>query len=151
VDTYWDEFLSCYHNIENAQNTPPGVFISSPSDDDLIDRNQNSEINIQGTAFDAQNGISSIEINIDGGEWITVGASGQWYHDLSLSGLENGNHTIYARAFDGNDYSAEASVRFFVAGEEPKSEKPLSPIVPVFIIVLLVAGLAAIYMIRKRK
>jgi clostripain len=151
VDTYWDEFLSCYHNIENAQNTPPGVFISSPSDDDLIDRSQEGEISVQGTAFDAQNGISSIEINIDGGEWITVGASGQWYHDLSLSELENGNHTICARAFDGNEYSAEASVRFFVAGEEPKSEKPLSPIMPIFVIVLVVAALAAIYMVRKRK
>ncbi len=151
VDTYWDEFLSYYHNNDNAQNTPPGVFISLPSDDDLIDRSQINEINIQGTAFDAQNGISSIEINIDGGEWINAGASGQWFHDLSLSGLENGNHTIYARAFDGNEYSAEASVRIFIEGEEPESDKPLSPIMPIFVIVLVVAGLAAIYMIKKRK
>jgi hypothetical protein len=65
--------------------------------------------------------------------------------------LESGNHTIYARAFDGNEYSAEASVRFFIEGQEPKPEKPLSPIVPISVIVLVVAGLAAIYMTKKYK
>jgi hypothetical protein len=65
--------------------------------------------------------------------------------------LENGNHTIYARAYDGSEYSSEASVRFFIEGEEPESEKPLSLLVPAFIIVIVVVGLIGIYMIRKRK
>ncbi len=151
IDAYWDEFLHYYHNMENAQETPPGIFISSPSDDDVIDRGQESEFKIQGTAFDIQNAISSIEIKIDDGEWITVGASGQWYYDLSLWGLENGNHTIYARAFDGSEYSAEASVRFFIEGEEPGSDKTLSPMMPIFVIILAFIGLGAVYMIRKRK
>jgi clostripain len=151
IDTYWDEFLHHYYNRENVQNTPPGVHITAPSDDDEVDRNQEETISIQGSAFDAQGEISLIEISIDGGEWISVGASNEWYHDLSFKSLENGNHTVVARSFDGTEYSAESSVKFFIVGEKTESESGMSPIVPGIAILAVIAGIAGLIFLKKRK
>lgn len=151
VDTYWDEFLNHYHSIENVEDTPPSVNIQIPIDDENVDRNEDKIIAIKGTAFDAQNTLSIIEIKIDDGVWIPVGASTQWYHELSLSRMENGNHTIYARSFDGDEYSAEDSVKIFVVGEIEKGEE-----FPVFVILLLitifvVVVISTYFILKKRK
>jgi clostripain len=151
VDTYWDEFLHHYHNIENVEDTPPSVNIQSPKDDENIDRNENKIIAIKGTAFDAQNTLAIIEIKIDDGVWIPVGASTQWYHELSLSRMENGNHTIYARSFDGDEYSAEDSVKIFVAGEIEKGEEFPAFIIPLLITIFVVVVLFTYFMNKKRK
>lgn len=151
VDTYWDEFLNHYHRIENAPDTPPGVHITAPVDDEEINLGNGTKMTIQGTAFDAQGDISLIEIKIDDDEWIEVGASGQWYYDLSLSGLENGNHTIYARSFDGDEYSAEDSVKIFIVGERTKSEQTQPYGTTLMIILAVIFGLAALFILIKRK
>lgn len=151
VDTYWNEFLNHYHGIENAPDTPPGVHITAPVDDEEINLGNGTKITIQGTAYDAQGDISLIEIKIDGGEWIEVGASGQWYYDLSLSGLENGNHTIYARSFDGDEYSAEDSVKIFIVGERTKSVQTQSYGTTILIIALVLLGLVALFIVKKQK
>ncbi len=150
IDTYWDGFLHHYHNKENAQDTPPCVFITNPRYDDEIDRSQTNNLIINGTAFDAQNELSLVEINIDGGDWIQVGASAKWYHDLSLSGLDNGEHIIYARSFDGDDYSAEDSVKIFIVGEAIQEEgSSFSPILIAILAVIVV--LAGLFILKKRK
>lgn len=150
VDTYWDEFLHHYYSIENAADTPPSVIIQSPKDDDVIDRSVSNEFTIQGTAFDAQDDVALIEIKIDDEGWIPVGASGQWYHKLSFSGLENGNHTIYARSFDGDDYSVEDSVKFSILGEREQVEELPLFIIPLLVMIAVIVGLFALFALRKR-
>ncbi|UCE37766.1 MAG: hypothetical protein JSW00_00515 [Thermoplasmata archaeon] len=150
-DIYWDDFLHYFHNTENAQDTPPGVFITTPVDDDVIDLGKNNKIRIQGTAFDVQDQVSLIEIKIDDGEWIPVGASTQWNHELSSSGLENGNHIIYARSFDGKEYSAEDSVEFSIIGSGSKSDETLSPLIILLLIVIAIAVLSGLFFYKKRK
>jgi hypothetical protein len=152
IDIYWDDFLHYYHSVENAPETPPSVFITSPTDDDVIDRHENKEMKIQGTAFDAQDTISSIEIKIDDGEWMVVGASGQWYYDLSLTELENGNHTISARSYDGNEYSAEDNVEIFIlGGESPKEEAPPLNVSIVILIWAVIGIISALFILKKRR
>ena len=123
MDTQWDEFLHQLHAFQNAHDTPPSVLITTPRDDDSIDRGDSDKISIKGTAFDAQNDISLIEIKIDNDSWIEVGASSKWYYDLPLSGLKSGEHIIYARSFDGNDYSAEDSVKIFIVAKRFRRTK----------------------------
>lgn len=150
MDTYWDEFLHHYHDMENIGDTPPGVLISSPSDDYVVDREEGNEVTVSGSAFDAQDTLSLIEIKVDEGEWLAVGASSQWSYNLPLSGLENGEHTLYARSYDGTAYSAEDSVEFEVMGEGPTVEEGISPMIIMGAIVLLIiAALAGFLFIKK--
>jgi hypothetical protein len=152
VDTYWDDFLHHYHSSENAPDTPPSVLITAPIDDDVINRSENEEMKIQGTAFDAQDTISSVEMKIDDGEWMAVGASGQWYYDMPLSELEIGNHTVYARSHDGNSYSPEDSVEFFIVGEISEDEESEPMDISYVILILAAIGiLSALLILKKRK
>jgi hypothetical protein len=151
VDTYWDDFLHHYYSMENAPETPPSVFITSPADDDIIDCDENKEMKIQGTAFDAQDTISSVEIKVDDGEWMPIGASGQWYYDMPLSELEIGNHTVYARSHDGNAYSAEDSVEFFIVGEISKDEESQPLDVSYVILILAAIGIISALLILKKR
>jgi hypothetical protein len=147
MDTQWDEFLHHLHVYQNAHDTPPSVLITTPGDDDSIDRGDSDKISIKGTAFDAQDDISLIEIKIDNESWIEVGASSTWYYDLPLKGLKGGEHTIYARSFDGNDYSAEDSVKIFIVGEAVQEEEAF--INPLLIVLLVVIVVAAVLFILK--
>lgn len=150
IDTYWDEFLHHYYSIENVGETPPSILITSPSEDNVVDRGEESVITVAGTAFDAQNSLSLIEIKVDDGEWFAVGASSQWSYDMPLSNLENGNHTLYARSYDGSEYSAEDSVEFEVMGEAPVVEEGISPVLIMGAIgLLIIAGLAGFIILKK--
>jgi clostripain len=152
IDTYWDEFLHHYHDIENAGDTPPGVLITSPPEDNVVDKGEYNDITISGTAFDAQDTLSLIEIKVDEGEWKAVGASAQWSYDLALSDVENGEHTVYARSYDGSTYSAEDSVEFEVMGQAPSVEEGISPMMIMGAVVLLIiAALAALIFLKKYK
>jgi LPXTG-motif cell wall-anchored protein len=153
IDSYWDEFLHFYHDDSNAPDTPPGILITSPDDDVELVRGHEKTFQVQGTAYDAQNGISLIEIKIDDdGEWAAVGASSQWYYDISFSKMENGNHTISARAYDGVEYSSEDSIEVYVVGEKgPENSGQATSTYLLAIIVMLLLGLSGYYAFKKRK
>ncbi|UCF07853.1 MAG: hypothetical protein JSW28_09465 [Thermoplasmata archaeon] len=148
-DTYWDEFIHHYHDVENIGDTPPGVHITAPADDHVVDRSEGNELIIQGTAFDAQDSLTLIEIKVDEGEWYAVGASSQWNYELPLSRYENGNHTLYARSYDGSTYSAEDRVEFEVMGEASPAKEGISPAIILGAIgLVIIAALAGFCMAK---
>ena len=73
--------------------------------------------------FDAETGnvedvpsldsIPRFDVRIEGGDysmnWAPASGREEWTYQLDTRALENGPYTIYARAFDGDRYSAIAS------------------------------------------
>ncbi|MFA5771602.1 MAG: Ig-like domain-containing protein [Thermoplasmata archaeon] len=64
---------------------------------------------------------SSVEIRIDDGEWNREGlsASNTTYYDWDTTNYSNGIHRIYARAYDGLDYSLVDMVNVTLRSYQP--------------------------------
>ena len=84
-------------------NHPPVVTIIYPSGGTTV----NGSITIRGTASDEDGNetIQKVEVKIDNEEWITATGIISWNYEWNTTQVENGQHTIYARAYDGKDYS----------------------------------------------
>jgi len=82
-------------------NHPPVITITYPSDGATV----NGTVIIQGTASDEDKTIQKVEVRIDDGDWITATGTTSWSYEWDTTQVENGQHTIYARAYDGEDYS----------------------------------------------
>jgi hypothetical protein len=117
-----------------------------------LDKGESGEVSVSGTAFDAQDTLSLIEIKVDDGEWFAVGASSQWSYDLDITDIENGEHTLYARSYDGTAYSAEDSVEFEVTGKAPVEEEGISSTIIMGAVGLaVIAALAGFFVFRKMR
>jgi len=99
-------------------NQPPTVNITSPFNGSTV----LGIITIQGKADDADGTIQKVEIKIDSGSWIIVTGTTSWSYTWDTTKLDNGRHTIYARSYDGENYSSIDSV--IVAVNNPIPEKP---------------------------
>jgi hypothetical protein len=77
-----------------------------------------------GTASDDAE-VVRVEFRIDDGEWKVANGTQEWNHDVGVDDLEEGNHTLQFRSFDGEQYSDMSSVTFLVEKEKVKEkEKP---------------------------
>ncbi len=65
---------------------------------------------IKGTAYSTGESIKYVEIKIDNGSWIKTEGAPNWSYNWDTTKVANGIHTIYARSFDGNQYSPIASI-----------------------------------------
>lgn len=98
--------------IVNVQNTDlinhnPVCIITYPSNGSSV----NGSIAIQGSATDID-GISTIqnvEIKIDTGNWNLAVGTGSWSYSWDTTYVLAGVHDIFARAFDGINYSAQST------------------------------------------
>jgi PKD repeat protein len=82
-------------------NSPPEVIITSPNKDD----NVLSSIIIEGTSSDSDGSVSLVEIRIDNEPWESASGITSWSYSWDTTAYYNGQHTIYARAYDGEDYT----------------------------------------------
>jgi len=96
--------------IVTQQNEPPAVTIVSPSEGDVV----SGIVTIEGTASDADGTVELVEVKIDDGNWQQATGTSSWSYSWDTTLYSNGEHTIYARAFDGTDYSNIASVNVTV-------------------------------------
>ena len=87
-------------------NLPPSCEITSPANDSVL----SGIIVILGRAGDADGILQSIEVRIDGGDWMVLGGVSPWNYSWDSLAVSDGSHKIHARAFDGENYSVEASV-----------------------------------------
>ena len=65
---------------------------------------------ITGIASDEDGTIVEVEIRIDNGSWILVNGNTSWSYEWDTTSVSNGEYTIYARSYDGEDYSDEVNV-----------------------------------------
>lgn len=82
--------------------------ISYPIDGSTVSR----LVMISGTANgpDETRNISSVQVKIDEGNWMTVTGTTLWSLDWSTYQLSNGEYMISARSYDGKDYSDVYSI-----------------------------------------
>ncbi len=78
----------------------------------------------------------------DDGDWHNATGILNWAYTLDTAKLDNGNHTIYARCYDGHDYSNVVSIQI-----EVKNKKGS---VSGFEVIILIAAVAVVWF-RKRK
>jgi ABC-type transport system substrate-binding protein len=78
------------------------------------------EVNIVGDANDQDGNdeIIRVEVRIDNGNWKNATGTSRWSFLLDTRDLENGNHTLLLRAYDGTEYSTTLEIPFTVYNEE---------------------------------
>lgn len=117
------------------------INITSPYKDKVV----SGIINISGKAYTIGGNIKKVEIKIDDEEWQVANGTTNWYFILDTSSLKNGEHSIYVRAYDGENYSHIVSTRMDVKNKIGKGT-------PGFEIIAMVgATLIVIFLRRKKK
>jgi len=105
-------------------NEKPTVAITSPSDGATL----SGTANIQGTASDTDGTVQLVQIKIDSGAWIEATGTTSWSYSWDTTAVANGSHTIYARSYDGTDYSSIDSVTVTI-NNIPPNHKPTVKII----------------------
>ncbi|MDI6916325.1 MAG: S8 family serine peptidase [Thermoplasmatales archaeon] len=98
-------------------NKAPTITIATPQNNAKV----SDTITISGTALDTDGNVTNVELKFDDNNWFNVSivsaSSLQWNYTWNTKNVENGKHTIYARSFDGENYSATTSVGVNVYNE----------------------------------
>jgi len=96
--------------VEVVVNQPPNVDITYPVEGQTV----LGTITINGTACDSDGTIQLVQVKIDEGYWYDAIGTISWSYIWDTTMVINGSHTIYARCYDGEDYSSECSVSVIV-------------------------------------
>jgi parallel beta-helix repeat protein len=129
-------------------NQAPECTISTPT----IGATVSGNIIIEGTAMDRGGEVLRVEIKIDQNGWIEVTGTASWIHELDTTTLADGNHTIYARSFDGVDYSSVIEVALSVDNSPTIDGGQDWPWLAVAVIVVIVIGcLMILVLLFKRR
>ena len=101
------------------ENERPGINITSP----LHLENLTAPITINGTSWDNDGSVESVEYRLNGDSWfLLIDTTPTEYH-ISLGDLANGTYTVSVRSYDGEDYSPIVSVTFTVIMKEIKTSE----------------------------
>jgi len=126
VRSFDDELFSDEVTIEfvvdntGPVNEAPTVAITSPSAGATV----SGTIIASGTASDDE-AVEAVSVRIDGGDWTDATGTAAWTFEVDTTGLDEGDHTVEARSFDGTLYSTIAAVTFQVdQGVQPTSDPP---------------------------
>lgn len=130
-----------------ANNHKPSVVIAQPENGSTV----NGTIVITGIAQDEDGNetLQKVEVRVDGGTWQEVNGTVNLSFLLDTKELENGNHTLSVRAYDGKDYSDIVSITIDV-----QNEKGGGGGIPGFEMMFLVGAMAlmsGVLMARKRR
>jgi hypothetical protein len=90
-------------------NWYPTVEILTPSQLDVL---LNDVVNISGTSYDYKGTVEKVEIRINDGEWIQATGTTEWFYEWDISQISGGRYYIYARSYDGEDYTIDAYVAY---------------------------------------
>ena len=121
-----------------VQNIKPTVIILSPEDKAEV----SETITISGNATDEDGVIERVEISIDGGDWITIEEIDSWNFEWDSTTVDDGDHTVRVRAFDGTDYSDVVPLTLSVSNEDDGDGEGFIPFpgVAVFLLSVMVAA-----------
>jgi len=70
------------------------------------------DVEVSGTAWDAD-GLTDVEIRIDGGAWFACSGTDDWSYMLDTSTMAYGQHSVEARANNGDHYSKVRTSTFW--------------------------------------
>jgi len=113
------------HFVETTPpNQPPTVAITSPLNGSTV----SGTVILVGTASDTDGTVQSVQVKIDTGSWINATGTASWSYDWDTTTTANRSHTIYARSYDGTNYSNISSVTVTV-NNIPPNHKPTVEII----------------------
>jgi parallel beta-helix repeat protein len=130
-------------------NKPPRIVINKPADGAEV----HGFISVAGTSSDTDGTVESVQIRIDDRGWIDVEAITEWSYKIDTTNLSNGPHSIYVRAYDGENYSEEASISIEVNNPaEPKEKSVFEEAwFWAFIILVIIILIVLFFMIFGKK
>jgi hypothetical protein len=98
-------------------NPAPEAAITEPAEAEAI----GGKIKIKGTSSDDTD-VVKVEVRIDGGAWMEADGTSSWSYEVDTSKMEEGNHTVEVRSFDGEKYSDPTTVTFEVDHDKAPKE-----------------------------
>lgn len=105
---------------------------------------------ITGTANDPDGTVEMVELMIDDGVWIEVDGTANWTYEWDTTSVANGDRKIYARAYDGTNYSDVVSVVLVVDNPEDK-ESSTDTSMSLVLIAILLAVIVLLLLLRVMK
>ena len=95
-----------------APNKPPTVTITYPTSGATVI----GAVNVTGTAVDPDTGdvVDKVEVNLDNGLWSKANGTTTWHIIWDCSNISSGDHTFYARATDGKNYSNPVAMNVII-------------------------------------
>jgi hypothetical protein len=126
---------------------PPKCAITYPLNGTTV----KGTIQVFGTASNGSIALSVVKIRIDNGTWTTAIGLDNWNFTLNTGKLAKGPHQIQAKAFAANLSSETASVDFSVKNSEPGISSSSNPWCLPATAIAIVAGIAVLILIRKKK
>lgn len=82
-------------------NQPPTVEIETPAEGSTV----NGTTTVAGNASDDDGDVQSVEVRIDDGPWTNASGTNDWTFDWDTTQHADGEHTISARSYDGENHS----------------------------------------------
>ena len=136
----YSDVLSITVTVSTPPNQPPTVRINYPYNNQEV----KGVITIRGTASDPDGSVQRVEVKVDNGNWNLATGTTSWHYSWNTESISDGSYTIYARSYDGKDYSNVVSIQL-----EVKKEKGNGGDIPGFeFIALFIAAVVAIW-VRK--
>jgi hypothetical protein len=124
-------------------NRPPTCLIDTPLYRSSISRT----VTVSGTASDQDGTVVRVEVRIDDGTWQVVSGTTSWSYSWDTGGVSDGQHTIYARSFDGDGYSGLAQTTVTVANAPPQGGNSACMI---GLAILILLALVVFYILKVR-
>ncbi len=117
-------------SVNNQQpNNMPVVRIVDPEDEEEV----SGTITITGTASDddGDDTIQVVEVSVDEGDWEEVDGTDSWEFQWDTTEVEDGEHTLGFRSYDGEDHSEveEITLNVMNAGTEQITNENIRPTV----------------------
>ena len=97
-----------------------------------------------GSSLIGTDAVVGVQVRVDHGQWTNASGTLTWNSLVDTTKLKKGNHTLEARAFDGEEYSDIASVMFTVDGSSPLDLTDISDQFPWWVIPVAITGTALI-------
>lgn len=140
----WSDRAKHSLEIELWINSAPSISLISPAHGDAV----KDYLLIEATAIDPDDDVELIELRLDDNEWIAISDSNSAVYSLDISEITEGEHIVYVRAFDGDEYSTEEFAIVVVKSDEGEGlfsgglGMILSALIVIIIIVIIILLLA---------
>jgi len=110
----WSEEATALLTVTKRINKAPTIELISPTKGGVV----TDVILIEAEANDEDGDVEMIEARVDDNNWFRISDSYFAYYTLETEDMRAGNHVIYVRAYDGEDYSSEEFVLIRVEQDE---------------------------------
>jgi hypothetical protein len=128
----WSQEAYTTLTVQMRDNLEPTVSFVNPKNGETV----YDDIFIHVQAQDEIHEIERIEIKVDDDDWFKISDSAVAYYSMDSRDMSEGNHVIYARAYDGELYSDEEFIIIDV--EHDKEGGGITDFDASFLIILLI-------------